>query len=192
MTRDPSDGDQISKWIEQIKNGDEQSIRQLWTYYNARLERLARSRTRNGPANFVDADDIVQSAFASFYFRVKEGQYPDLSDRDDLWKLLIAITLSKIRAIHRKEGRRHEILEREFARLESPQEVPNPEVALEMAEQFDLLIDQLGDELLQRVALAKLEGCTNREISTRVAKSVPTIERKLRLIRRIWSTPADD
>jgi DNA-directed RNA polymerase specialized sigma24 family protein len=39
---------------------------------------------------------------------------------------------------------------------------------------------------LQQVALAKLEAYTNQEIGDRLDCSVSTVERSLRLIRKIW------
>ena len=41
--------------------------------------------------SLADAEEVVGSALASFYFRARDGQYPDLSDRDDLWKLLLEV-----------------------------------------------------------------------------------------------------
>jgi DNA-directed RNA polymerase specialized sigma24 family protein len=164
----------ITTWLEQVKEGDEQSFAQLWSHYFGNLIRLARKRVAQGPARLADEDDIVQSALASFYFNAQQGRYPDLHDRNGLWKLLLSITLTKARALSRKEGRRREILKREFA--------------AQMTEQFEELMDRLTSDLLRQIAVAKLEGCTNQEVAERVGKSVPTVERKLRLIRDVWSS----
>ena len=36
------------------------------------------------------------------------------------------------------------------------------------------------------MAVWKLEGHTNEEIAALLGRSVPTVERKLRLIRKLW------
>jgi DNA-directed RNA polymerase specialized sigma24 family protein len=153
---------------------------------------LARKALTNRRGTFVDEDDIVQSAMASFYLRAKEGHFPKLNERDGLWKILITITLNKARAHARKEGRRTEILDREFAGQNFLTGEPSPELACEMAEQFEVLLNSLDDDLLREIALAKLEGYTNPEIAKRTGKSLPTIERKLRYIRNLWTGESID
>ena len=48
------------------------------------------------------------------------------------------------------------------------------------------LLGGLSPELKQ-VALLKLEGYQNAEVAVRLGCSLPTVERKLRLIRRLWT-----
>ena len=47
------------------------------------------------------------------------------------------------------------------------------------------MLDCLGDDLLRQIAIAKLEGYTNTEIAERQGTSLRSVERQLRLIRRI-------
>ena len=54
-----------------------------------------------------DEDDVLQSMYASFCLRQRRGNF-DLSGRDDLWKLLVTVTLRKARNAarsHRREVR---------------------------------------------------------------------------------------
>ena len=64
---------------------------------------------------------------------------------------------------------------------------PPPELAAQLAEELQRRLDSLNDESLRRVALGKLDGCTNREIASRLGCVEKTIERKLRSIRKLWS-----
>jgi DNA-directed RNA polymerase specialized sigma24 family protein len=66
---------------------------------------------------------------------------------------------------------------------------PTPAFAAEMADQVRVLLDELGDPDLRRVALWKLEGYTNAEIAGLLDRSVATVERKLDLIRHKWEAP---
>ena len=59
----------------------------------------------------VDEEDIAISAFRSFCDRAGKGQFPDLADRDHLWRVLFAITVRKAVSIGtppdpREAGRR--------------------------------------------------------------------------------------
>jgi DNA-directed RNA polymerase specialized sigma24 family protein len=61
-----------------------------------------------------------------------------------------------------------------------------------MAESCRRLLDLLGDEQLQRIAVWRLEGHTNQEIADRLGCVVETVERRLRLIRSIWQAGHGD
>ena len=61
-----------------------------------------------------------------------------------------------------------------------------PEFAAEFAEQIALLLASLDDDLLRRIAIARMEGYTNEELARKLDTSRSSIERKLRLIRRTW------
>jgi DNA-directed RNA polymerase specialized sigma24 family protein len=59
------------------------------------------------------------------------------------------------------------------------------ESAAAMAESLSQLLAALDPDLRQ-IALLKLEGRTNEEIATLTGRSLATVERRLRLIRRRW------
>ena len=55
---------------------------------------LARRRLSQRLASRVDPEDIVQSAFRSFFARAREGRFV-FAEQDDVCKLLVRITLHK-------------------------------------------------------------------------------------------------
>ena len=63
---------------------------------------------------------------------------------------------------------------------------PTPDFAAQVAEEFQKLLGMLGDRSLQTLALWKMEGFTNDEIAAKLGCVSRTIERRLRLIRRLW------
>ena len=63
---------------------------------------------------------------------------------------------------------------------------PSPEFAALFAEQIEQLFGLLDDDILCKIALGKMEGFTNEELARDLGLNVRSIERKLRLIRRIW------
>jgi DNA-directed RNA polymerase specialized sigma24 family protein len=68
---------------------------------------------------------------------------------------------------------------------------PTPELAAQRAEEWNRLLARLAktDRRAVALALAKMEGYTNAEIAERINRSIASVERKLRLIRKIWETP---
>ena len=62
---------------------------------------------------------------------------------------------------------------------------PTPEEAAILAEEVENLLGRLRDPALRQLAVWKLEGYTNAEIAERQGCSLPTIERRLAIIRRL-------
>jgi DNA-directed RNA polymerase specialized sigma24 family protein len=181
-----AENETVSQWIHQLKQGSDQAVQELWDRYQFRQRGLARKLLSNAPRGAADDEDVALSAFNSFCMRAAEGKFPVLEDRDDLWKILATITVRKASRLARRErGRR-------LADVEHPIEDfsddgPSPELALITKQELRRLFDLLEDEQLRVVAYCKLEGETNSQIAATIGKSVPTVERKLRAIRQLWS-----
>ncbi len=162
-----------------------------WCTWPARLPGNARCAS--------DEEDVALSAFNSFCGRVGRGQFPELVDRDDLWRLLVTITTRKVFESVRRETRKKrgggrvrgdsafmdgDAIDEGMAQVLSRE--PAPEVAAQFAEDYERLINKLEDPALKSVALRKLEGHSSEEIAAELGTSRRTIDRKLTLIRRIW------
>jgi DNA-directed RNA polymerase specialized sigma24 family protein len=142
----------------------------------------------------ADEEDVALSAFNSFCAGVQKGRFPQLEDRDDLWKILVSITIRKAIKVIRDSNRQkrggqwkqitgdsdYDILQ-QIACPES-----TPDMAAQLAEQFQELISQLEATELIELATLKMEGFTNAEIASRWGRAERTIERKLALVRQIW------
>src|SRR5262249_14633252 len=75
-------------WLGPLKAGDAAAAQPLWERYFRRLAGLARKKLQGSPRLAADGEDVAQSAFKSFYRGAEQGRFPDLRDRDDLWRLL--------------------------------------------------------------------------------------------------------
>jgi len=194
----------VSEWILGVKRGDCEAARALWERYFARLVHLARNRLSHGRPRDADEEDVALSAFASFCQAAGQGRFPDLADRDDLWRLLIVLTAQKavdlLRRAHcaKRGGGRvrgesalaHPGWSEGLAGLaDVVGNAPTPDFAAMVAEECDRLLGLLNDDL-RSVALAKMEDYTNQEIAEKLGCSLSTVERSLRLIRKIWQSPA--
>jgi DNA-directed RNA polymerase specialized sigma24 family protein len=190
----------ISQWILGAKEGRSQAIEALWGRYFDRLVVLARRRLASQPRRTADEEDLALSAFASFCHAAEEGRFPNLSDRDGLWRILITMTAQKAIDQARHDGREKRgggrVRGESAFDCHSPQsqgrglekvvgDSPTPEFAAIMADECARLLGQL-DDVLRPIALAKMEDFTNEEIADRFDCSVSTVERSLRLIRKIW------
>src|SRR5439155_19601549 len=85
----------VRRWVTALKGGDAAAAQPLWERYHRRLVGLAREKLRAGRRRAADEEDVVQSAFHSFFQGVAQGRFPRLDDRDNLWRLLVVITARK-------------------------------------------------------------------------------------------------
>jgi DNA-directed RNA polymerase specialized sigma24 family protein len=172
----------------------------LWEGYFHRLVRLARQKLHGTPRRAADEEDVALSAFKSLCRGAEAGRFPRLGDRNDLWKLLVVITAGKAADVATHERRQKRDFRRTqplggpdtdsggegpaFAELIARD--PDPAFAAQVAEECRRLLDRLGDAELRKIALLKMEGRTNEEVGTEVDRAVVTVERRLRVIRKLW------
>lgn len=196
-----SPDDSVTHWITQLRHGDADAAQPIWHHYFPTLVSLARARLHNGPHGMADEEDVAASVMESLFRAAREGRFPNLTDRDNLWRLIGSMTARKVVDLKRRElrqrrggGRVHN--ETAIGAMNANSEPialnelmgaePTPDFALAMAEECQQLLAQLRDPELEALALAKLQGYTNAEISHQQQCSERTIERRLRLIRKKW------
>jgi DNA-directed RNA polymerase specialized sigma24 family protein len=181
----------ITGWINRLQAGDQAAAQPLWECYFERLVRLARGKLGAANRAAADEEDVALSAFDSFCRAAECGRFPQLFDRNDLWRLLVTLTERKAVNLLRAQRR----LKRDAGRTcaESgpgldglPGREPTPEFAALVVEECQRLLKLLGDDTLRRLALLKLEGWTNEEIARRLGCALRAVERKLALIRSSW------
>jgi len=191
----------VTRWVTALKGGDPSAAQALWQRYHRQLVALARQKLQAGRRRAADEEDVVQNAFHSFFRGVSRGQFPRLDDRDNLWRLLVVITARKAldqlasEQSQRRgggslqgESRISPIAGRDDAAIEQVVgDEPTPEFAAQVADQYQRLLELVGDDTLRRVAVWKMEGLTNDEIAERLDCSRRTVARKLETIRIIWS-----
>ena len=145
-----------------------------------------------------DEEDVLQSMYKSFCLRQQRGDF-DLTGRDQLWGLLVQITLCKARNAANRNRRGKRDVTRELVPPGDDPDVagwaleqmdasePTPAEAAVLNEALEQRLQALPDPELRQIALGKLEGWTNREIADRQGCTERTIERKLERIRARWT-----
>jgi RNA polymerase sigma-70 factor (ECF subfamily) len=80
--------------LARLRSGEDAAAREVFERFAGRLVALARGRFNRLLARKVDPEDVVQSAFKSFFVRHRAGKL-DARSWDGLWNLLTLITLRK-------------------------------------------------------------------------------------------------
>ncbi len=197
-----SDDASVSRWLEGLKAGDDADIQRLWNCYFEKLVRLARAKLPSHNRREFDEEDVALSAFHSFCERAERGLFPQLEDRDDLWRLLSTITARKVIAAVRhgtrqKRGGGRLLGESALMDGNTPHDMgegiamllardPTPEATAQFADECERLFGELDNPTLKTIALRKLEGQSSQEIGAELGISARTVDRKLHLIRALW------
>lgn len=196
------DDDPVTQWIEGLKAGDDAAVTDLWNRYFDRLVQLARQRLGTTPRRVADEEDVAVSVFRCLCAGAEHGRLAEISDRGDLWRVLVTMTLRKTidqqrRLAGKKRGsgkvRGESVFLRRSGEEASPGlqqfggDIPTPQMMVIIEEEGQRLLESLEDEKLKQIALWKLEGFTNDEIAGKLCLTTRSIERKLQRIREKWS-----
>jgi DNA-directed RNA polymerase specialized sigma24 family protein len=180
--------DSITRLLGGLKRGEEVAAQGLWQRYFEKLVRLARRKLNGMPRRMMDEEDVALSVFKSLCVRAKRGDFKQLDDRDDLWRLLATITHLKAAEAARGANRqkRSSRGRRELSIEQMAAAEPLPEMLASMNEQRERLLALLPDEACRKIAQWKLDGHTDEEVAVRLQVTDRTVRRKMKLIRAVW------
>jgi hypothetical protein len=178
-----------------LNAGDIDAARPLRERHSRGLVRSTRQKLRQARHRGLEADeeDAALDSFDRSCRAAAGGHFPQLADRHDHWRQPVPITerkaIDRVRRARRRRrggGRRVSLGDLDEQRLDGMLSAePSPELAARMADECRR---RLGDDSLRAVALWKVEGQTNREIAARLGCVEPTVGRKPRTIRGLWSS----
>ena len=178
--------------IARLRSGEDAAAREVFERFTGRLVALARHRFNRLLARKVDPEDVVQSAFKSFFIRHRAGKL-DVGDWDALWRLLTLITLRKCadRAEYFLADRRDAAREatapvggnEQEAWLVALDRQPRPEEAAVLAETVEYLFRDLSAHECPVLELS-LQGYTASEISVRLGRAERSVRRLREHIRK--------
>ena len=191
----------VTRWLRELESGDEQAATHLWQQYFEKLVAVARTELGSAPRRSADEEDAVLSVFRCLCDGAARGQFTDLANRDQLWRLLVVMTTHKVIdqrrfATNQKRGGgqvRGESVFRAIDEGGQPRSLgeivdgqPTADFLAELAEEHQRLMNSLKDEVLRSVANWRMEGYTNEEIAQRLGLSRRSVERKVQRIRQLW------
>jgi RNA polymerase sigma-70 factor (ECF subfamily) len=175
----------------------DEAARIIWERFAPRLKNLVRRHLDSRILRREDEQDVLQSMFASFCHAQATGKTAPAS-REELWKLLVRITMCKVvNTAHRHLADRRDIRRERGDGPRDPgdshfpkwmldhvdRSQPSPEERVAVVEEVQRLLRLLPDPLRQ-IVVWKLEGFTNAEISCMIGRTVRSVETKLQLIRK--------
>jgi RNA polymerase sigma factor (sigma-70 family) len=167
--------------LDRCRRRDAEAAEILFHRYVERLTQLARSRLSHRLQARVDAEDVVLSAYRSFFVLAREGAVT-VEQSGDLWRLLVRITLRKVY----RNARRHRADCRSIDREQPwPDEdaaalarEPTPAEAAALVDELHGVLAPLGP-VQRRIVELRLQGHEVDEVATLVERSPRTVRRTL-------------
>jgi RNA polymerase sigma factor (sigma-70 family) len=183
--------------VDRFRQGDDGAAEELFHRYMERLTRLARSRLSSKLASRLDPEDIVLSAYRSFFVALNNGRF-EFKRSGDLWRLLVQITMNKLyrQVAHHTADRR--AVDVEHNNLASSQleerfvtTQPGPEEAAALADELETFMAALPSRC-RRVFELRLQGERIAEIASDTQQSQRSVRRQLASIRQQLAKRNDD
>src|SRR5947208_145401 len=81
--------------LARVQEGSEQAAEELFQRFAERLIAVAGKHLSSRMTRRVDPEDVVQSAYRSFFRKARKGGYT-VHRSGELWRLLVGITLHKL------------------------------------------------------------------------------------------------
>ena len=172
--------------------GDEAAATELFQRYAERLLTLAHRHLSARLGQRLDPEDIVQSVCHSFFAGARDGRYV-IGRSGDLWRLLVAITLHKVKDKYRRHTTdkrslaREQVLGAEDSRhgltIEAAGNEPSPEEAVTLADLVEHVMGAL-DPMERRILELRLQGNSMDEIVADTNRCRHTVRRVLRDVRK--------
>jgi RNA polymerase sigma-70 factor (ECF subfamily) len=178
--------DSFTEFLARLQSQEDAAAQELFDRFARRLIALAHRHIAAGLRHRIDPEDVVQSAYKSFFRRYDAGKL-DIVNWNSLWGLLALITVRKCahqaeyHGAARRNAAREVSLKKgedESARFDPFGREPTPLEAAVLSETVDRLLAGL-DEDERPILELSLQGHTTREISERLGRA----ERTIRLLR---------
>jgi RNA polymerase sigma factor (sigma-70 family) len=191
MPREPQAMENEAKLlVEQWRQGDQDAASKLYAQYFERLMRIVSGQLLQSYQQQVEPEDVLQSAFGTVFKRISNGDFRFENDQD-VWKLLVTVTLNKVRGrirflnAERRDIRRTRRGETDFDLVLAEQLSKNPGVQ-EAVEFADLVRDIYGllPEDETQVLQLRIEGYSQQEIADKLGVTDRTVRRMWDRIRQ--------
>ncbi|MCY2962434.1 MAG: sigma-70 family RNA polymerase sigma factor [Planctomycetota bacterium] len=173
--------------LARVRAGESDAATELYLRYARRLHGLAQRQISTSLSRRIDPEEIVQSVFRTFFRRAATQDY-FVPEGEELWRLLLVITLNKIR----RSAKFHNAQRRDVRRTSDDQGgIDHYLSADSYADENALTILRMViDDVIrslpenqQKIVRMRIEGYEIDEISQKTDRAKRTVERILQEFR---------
>lgn len=198
MTSCSNPNDSVSRWlVDGTRSTRSDSTTHLWQHFGLRLVRVARQQLRSIRDAAYGSEDLALSAFHEFHRCQAQGYFPNLSNRDQLWRLLVVISLNKARnyqramlRLKRSPDGASQFFEDRLSICRDADGRDSPDTIIAALEEFEYLLDLLDatdpSGKLRTIALLRFDGVSKSQIAKTLGSTRRTIDARIQWIQVIW------
>ena len=178
--------DSFSALMDRLKSGEDEAARAVFERYAARLVGLARQSLNSRLQRKVDPEDVVQSAYKSFFLRQRQSDWA-IDGWDGLWGLLTLITLRKCADRAEYYGAEKRDLGRELPSTTTDSGTfltdlaldrePRPDEAMLLTETVQALFQDIDDPDERTILELSLQGYSAAEICEQTGRAERSVRR---------------
>jgi RNA polymerase sigma-70 factor (ECF subfamily) len=177
-----------------LRTGDQDAAAQVFDRYAKQLIQLAWRQLGPKLRQKLDPEDVLQSVFRSFFSHQAAGEITGLESWDNLWGLLVVITMRKCRRQIKRFHYARRNVQREIPVPSSDPESesqagltsdePTPAEAVMLTETVEQLMSRM-DARQQEIFSLSLQGRTVPQISEQLGCTERLAFRVLRRVREV-------
>lgn len=175
-----------------LSQGDESAMAQLFERYSRQLVQLAGENIHPALQKRFDGEDVVQSVFRTFFRRQQAGKFK-IERAQQLWQLLVTITIFKTRSASRRHiaakrnAKAEQLLPNDFEFADHDASIEDVAALLEELENVMKGVPELTGDIVA----SRLEGKSKTQIANELGVSRQTIHRLLKLVEQRLSSRFD-
>ena len=188
--------DESAELLARVHAGDEDAAAAVFHRYLDGLIAMAATHLSHRLARRLDPEDVVQSAYRSFFTKARDGRYV-LQRSGDLWRLLVGITLHKLQhQVQRHTAGKRALAKEQRATSSDDSEAgqvdlavarePTPLEAAALADEVESILRQFDADKRPILEL-RLQGHNQAEIADQLKCSERTVRRVLDQVKKILS-----
>ena len=193
----------ITRAINALSTDREVAAELLWDQFFERLCRFAQSRISMRQQRLIDNEAIAASAMFALLDGIENGRFDSINNRNELWRMLMTVAARKAS----NARRHHDCLKRGGGRVRGdsvfigaggfnlvtqPRHDTDPADCVEVELVCEELLSRLPDDVYRQIALLKMAGFSNQEISGKLGCTTRTIERKMNVVQKLSSSLLTD
>lgn len=187
MSLRDSDSLSFRELIRATRNGDESAAERIVNEFTGPLVAMARRQIGERLAARVEAEDIVQSMYRSLFVRMRDGEY-ELGSGSDLWKLVVTMTLNKVRrkakfhSTQKRGTQKEQRLTSGDGQIDPVGADPAPEDIVELVDTLQSFVSGVNPRERPILEL-RLQGLATNEIAQETGRAERSVRRILQNLR---------
>ena len=163
--------------------GESQAFQELFDQYSDRLRTIVSRNVNQKLAKRFDSDDVLQSAYRTFFRRLGGAEF-NIANSQELWRLLVKITICKTQTFARRHTADKRNVDAENREADLTLVLQNEASVEDAASLWEEVNDVLAGlpEQAGTIFYLRLEGESKTGIAEQLDLSRQTVHRTLKLI----------